>query len=219
MARTKFLSNNLNAILDTIAFSEGTSTSSVTKDDGYDVIVSGVTGDETFIDYSTHPFAKGRPSKVINSKGLKSSAAGRYQFMLKDYAYYVNKLDLPDFGPESQDRWAIQLIKERKALTLIDQGKFEDVIALIRNLWASLPGAGYGQFEHSINDLKNIYLLKGGKLWDSKPSLQLDLQESLPQSLPTLKVEVKQTPIIQSKTELKKPAGLLNLIMRLFKRN
>ncbi|WP_414606050.1 lysozyme [Stenotrophomonas pavanii] len=155
--------SNVLAFLDMLAWSEGTSTSPATKNQGYDVIVTGADRKpEIFNDYSVHPFAQGRKSKVINSKGLTSNASGRYQFMLKDYAHYRALLKLPDFGPLSQDRWAIQLIRERRALALIQAGKVEDAIARVRNIWASLPGAGYGQPEHNLAALLAVYRKAGG---------------------------------------------------------
>jgi len=48
------------AFLDLIAEAEVTSTSAVTKNDGYDIIVNGVDEHEIFTDYSAHPFATGR---------------------------------------------------------------------------------------------------------------------------------------------------------------
>jgi muramidase (phage lysozyme) len=154
---------NVVAFLSMLAWSEGTSTSPATKDRGYDVIVTGADRvPEVFTDYSVHPFSRGRKSKRINSKGLTSNASGRYQFMLKDYAHYRSLLRLPDFGPLSQDLWAIQLIRERRALTLIQAGKIEDAIARVRNIWASLPGAGYGQPEHKLADLLAVYRKAGG---------------------------------------------------------
>ncbi|WP_213239617.1 glycoside hydrolase family 24 protein [Citrobacter braakii] len=157
------ISKNLQALLDTLAWSEGTSTSPATKCNGYDVIVTGVDGNpEIFTDFSDHPFNKGRPSKQINSRGLTSNASGRYQFMLKDWAYYKAQLGLPDFSPESQDKWAIQLIKERKALPDIEAGNIASAVSKCRNIWASLPGAGYGQREHSMDDLITRYKAAGG---------------------------------------------------------
>ncbi|QTK37279.1 MULTISPECIES: glycoside hydrolase family 24 protein [Xanthomonas] len=156
---------NVVAFLDMLAHSEGTSTSSATKNDGYDVIVTGADRrPEVFADYSRHPFAGGRKSKAINSKGLTSNASGRYQFMLKDYAHYRDLLKLPDFGPLSQDRWALQLIKERRAIADIQAGRFVEAVAKVRNLWASLPGAGYGQPEHKIEKLIAAYKKAGGKV-------------------------------------------------------
>jgi muramidase (phage lysozyme) len=156
---------NVTAFLDMLAVSEGTSTSPATKNDGYDVIVTGIDRKpEVFTDYSAHPFSTGRQSKTINSKGLTSNASGRYQFMLKDYAHYRDQLRLPDFGPLSQDRWALQLINERRALPDIKAGRFDAAVTKVRNLWASLPGAGYGQPEHGIDKLRAAYVKAGGLL-------------------------------------------------------
>ncbi|HAU5660008.1 glycoside hydrolase family 104 protein [Citrobacter sp. Cf140] len=157
------ISKNLQALLDALAWSEGTSISPATKCNGYDVIVTGIDGKpEIFTDFSDHPFNKGRPSKQINSRGLTSNASGRYQFMLKDWAHYKALLRLPDFGPESQDKWAIQLIKERKALADIEAGNIVSAVNKCRNIWASLPGAGYGQREHNMDDLIARYKASGG---------------------------------------------------------
>lgn len=157
------ISKNLKAFLDALAWSEGTSTCPATKCNGYDVIVTGIDGiPELFRDFSDHPFNNGRRSKVINNKGLTSNASGRYQFMLKDWAHYKALLHLPDFSPESQDKWAIQLIKERKALPDIEAGNIASAISKCRNIWASLPGAGYGQPEHKMDDLIAKYKSYGG---------------------------------------------------------
>lgn len=159
------MTNNQQAFLDMIAHSEGTSTSPATRCNGYDVIVTGADRKpEIFTDFSDHPFASGRPSKVINSRGLKSSASGRYQFMLKDWAHYRAQLGLPDFGPEAQDKWALQLIRECRALPLIEAGRFDDAVAKCAHIWASLPGAGYGQHENKLADLRAAYANAGGAL-------------------------------------------------------
>lgn len=159
------ISNNLHAFLDMLAWSEGTSTSPATKNNGYDVIVTGADKKpEVFTDYSDHPFNNGRPSKVINSRGLTSNASGRYQFMLRDWSHYKGLLNLPDFSPVSQDKWAIQLIKERRALADIEAGNIVQAINNCRNIWASLPGAGYGQFEHKVESLIKQYQKAGGVL-------------------------------------------------------
>ncbi|HHT0933713.1 glycoside hydrolase family 24 protein [Serratia sp. IR-2025] len=163
------ISNNLRAFLDMLAWSEGTSTSPATKNNGYDVIVTGADKKpEVFTDYSDHPFNKGRPSKVINSKGLTSNASGRYQFMLRDWAHYKGLLNLPDFSPSSQDKWAIQLIKERRALPDIEAGNIVQAINNCRNIWASLPGAGYGQFEHKLDRLIAKFKDAGGIVREAK---------------------------------------------------
>jgi len=84
--------------------------------------------------------------------------------MLRDWAHYKGLLNLPDFSPSSQDKWAIQLIKERRALADIEAGNIVKAINNCRNIWASLPGAGYGQFEHKVDPLIKQYQKAGGVL-------------------------------------------------------
>ena len=54
---------------------------------------------------------------------------------------------------KSQDAVALQQIKERGALPMIDRGDIRQAIDRCSNIWASLPGAGYGQFEHKADGL------------------------------------------------------------------
>lgn len=159
------MNENRQAFLDMLSVSEGTSTSPATQNNGYDVIVTGVDGvPEVFTDYSDHPFANGRPPKQVNSAGLYSTASGRYQQMLHWWPAYKKQLNLADFGPPSQDLLAIQLIRECQALPLIDAGSFDDAVHACRSRWASLPGAGYGQFENSMDKLRAAYVAAGGEL-------------------------------------------------------
>ena len=48
---------------------------------------------------------------------------------------------------------ALQQVKERGALPMIDRGDIRQAIDRCSNIWASLPGAGYGQFEHKADSL------------------------------------------------------------------
>ena len=48
---------------------------------------------------------------------------------------------------------ALQQIKERGALPMIDRGDIRQAIDRCSNIWASLPGAGYGQFERHDHDI------------------------------------------------------------------
>ena len=59
---------------------------------------------------------------------------------------------LKDFS-ESRDAVALQQIDERGALPMIDRGDIRQAIDRCSNIWASLPGAGYGQFEHKADSL------------------------------------------------------------------
>ena len=50
----------------------------------------------------------------------------------------------------------MQQIKERGALPMIDRGDIRQAIDRCSNIWASLPGAGYGQFEHELTAVKKV---------------------------------------------------------------
>lgn len=153
-------SPNALAFLDMLSIAEGTSTSKYTRNDGYDVIVGGIDSPNIFTSYAYHP----QILVTVNRKGLKSTAAGRYQQMKNDWPHYKALLKLPDFGPISQDRLALQHIKECRAIADVHAGRFEAAVSKCRNIWASLPGAGYGQREHKLADLIAYYIAAGGKL-------------------------------------------------------
>lgn len=135
---------NVRAFLDTIAYSEGAD---------YNTLVGG----GTFDDFSDHPrrYITVRP-------GLVSSAAGRYQFLARTWDGLRARLGLPDFSPASQDAGAIELIRQRGALRDVQAGRFASAIDKVRPIWASLPGAGYGQPERSFQQLQAVYAQAGG---------------------------------------------------------
>lgn len=152
MTRLVGIHPNLSAFLDMLAVSEGTSTIKA-SDDGYNVLVGG----KLFDSYAEHP------NIVVElSPTLKSTAAGRYQLLYRFWPPYRTQLVLPDFGPESQDKIALQLIRECKATSLLIQGELEAAIAACASRWASLPGAGYGQRENKIEALLDVYQRFGG---------------------------------------------------------
>lgn len=148
------------AFLDMLAWSEGTDKKrQPTNNRGYDVIVGG----SLFTDYSDHP----RKLVTLNPK-LKSTAAGRYQLLSRWWDAYRKQLGLKDFSPASQDAVALQQIKERRALELIDSGDIRQAIDRCSNIWASLPGAGYGQFEHKADNLIAKFKEAGGTVNEPK---------------------------------------------------
>jgi|SRR5215217_3063478 len=151
---------NVLAFLDALAWAEGTSTSKHTLDDGYDVVVGGIDSPNTFSSYRDHPAVLVQ----VNRKGLKSTAAGRYQLLLRYFRAYKVALNLPDFSPISQDKIAIRQIKEQGALLDVIAGRIGKAVDKCRNIWASLPGAGYGQHEHSLEDFISHYIAAGGKV-------------------------------------------------------
>lgn len=152
---------NERAFFDMLKVSEGTSTNKYTKNNGYDVIVNGIGGEpKIFTDYSKHP----NVLVTVNNKGLKSTAAGAYQILYKYWVAYKKQLGLKGFYPEDQDAIAMQLIKECKARDDINAGRIESAISKCRSRWASLPGAGYGQFEHKMDTLVSVFKKAGGTI-------------------------------------------------------
>lgn len=146
---------NVRAFLDMLAHSEIGPALLAISDNGYNVCVGSTPKKPIlFSDYSKHP-------KIRNVE-TNSDAAGRYQFMGRYWEHYKAQLDLPDFGPESQDLWALQLIRECRALKLIQEGRFPLAVEACRSRWASLPGAGYGQHENSLASLTDAYEAAGG---------------------------------------------------------
>lgn len=146
---------NLAAFLDMIAWAEGTDNGRQrTMDRGYDVVVGG----DNFVGYADHP----RIMVSLPALKIKSSAAGRYQLLSRYFDAYKRSLNLPDFSPASQDKIAIQQIRERRAIPAIERGDFETAVKAVKNIWASMPGAGYGQHEQHILKLAAAYEAAGG---------------------------------------------------------
>ena len=157
------ITKNLKAFLDMIAFSELGPSILAQSDDGYDVLVGSVPGNvRRFKSYADHP----RRLIVVMIKGrqVKSTAAGRYQILARYFDAYKQQLKLPDFGPDAQDRIAIQMIRECRALDDIEAGRFDVAARKCASRWASLPGAGYGQHENRLDDLRAVFVVAGGKL-------------------------------------------------------
>lgn len=131
---------NVRRFLLMIQKSEGT----LQYSDPYKVVVGG----GTFNDFSRHP------NRLIKlSPTLSSTAAGAYQFLFRTW----QGLHLPDFSPANQDKGAIMLIKQAGAYNDIINGNFAEAVYKVRKIWASLPGAGYGQRENKLADLKRFY--------------------------------------------------------------
>ena len=145
---------NERAFLDTIAFSEIGKKLLSMSDNGYNVIVGG----GLFTSYADHPRKLVRLPKL----GVSSTAAGRYQLLSKYYDHYKALLGLRDFSPASQDAIALQQIREFRALVLINAGKFDDAVHKLRTIWASFPGAGYGQHEQKLHILRDEFIRCGG---------------------------------------------------------
>lgn len=145
------------AFLDMIAVSEIGVPLLAESDDGYNVLVGSTPSKPLlFKSYADHP-------NVLNT-ALHSTAAGRYQILYRWWKIYKAQMFLRDFSPISQDRYALQQLREHGALPYIDAGKFELAVAKCANVWASLPGAGYGQHENQIENLQAAYEAAGGEV-------------------------------------------------------
>ena len=128
------INNQRKAFLDMLAWSEDINGRLETRNHGYDVIVGG----ELFTDYSDHP----RKLVTLNPK-LKSNRLDAVARWDACAATWPERLLSKKSG-----RCGVQQIKERGALPMIDRGDIRQAIDRCSNIWASLPGAGYGQFRH-----------------------------------------------------------------------
>lgn len=142
------------AFRDMLAYAEGTA-----GPNGYRTLFGG----GLFEGFEDHPRIY---AGFTNSRGerLRTSAAGRYQFLARTWDALAKKLDLQDFGPESQDRACMELVRERGALADVRAGRFSDAVRKCAPTWASLPGAGYAQPERKLSQLVATYQSAGGTL-------------------------------------------------------
>ena len=158
---------NVSAFLEAIARAEGTAQ----RADPYRVCYG---YRHTIISLKEHPAVSGewKGERLSDDMcraagfgpGCVSTAAGKYQLIRPTWQALKTRLQLPDFGPASQDRAAIQLLKDSGALGAIEKGQFSFAVAAARKTWASLPGAGYAQPERSLSFLQTAYLNAGGTL-------------------------------------------------------
>jgi muramidase (phage lysozyme) len=154
-------SKNIQAFLDTIAVSELGEKLVKLSDNGYNVIVGSTPAKpDLFTSYKDHP------RKMVKlPNGITSSAAGRYQILKRYFDIYKGLLKLTSFDPASQDKIALQLIKECKALDDVEAGRFDVAIDKCKSRWASFPGANYtNQNMHTMEHLRSVFLKYGGKL-------------------------------------------------------
>ncbi|MBN3811713.1 glycoside hydrolase family 104 protein [Paraburkholderia sp. Ac-20347] len=145
------------AFLDMLAGSEIGPALLAATQNGYNVLVGSTPAHPlTFPSYAAHP-------DILN-RALNSTAAGRYQLLYRYWLSYSKMLNLPDFGPLSQDKIALQQIRECNALPFIDAGNFAHAVALCSRIWASLPGNDYGQHQNTIALLQSYFTAAGGAL-------------------------------------------------------
>lgn len=159
MFESTTLQKRVQAFLDLIAWSEGTSIHPLTKCNGYDVIVTGEQGPEVFHDFTCHPFTLGRkPVRVRdNPTLLESTASGRYQISLPTWTDLVHRYHIGSFTTQNQDRAALALLVDCKALDHIYRQELELAFEAASLEWASFPGNLYGQGAHDTATLIDNY--------------------------------------------------------------
>lgn len=147
---------NVRAFLDMIAMAEGTD-----GPEGYRVMFGYPRfSDRLITSWADHP--RKYFSFTAGGRTQKTSAAGRYQFLVGTWDELRKKLGLQDFSPASQDAACIELIRQRGALADVRAGRVASAITKCAKTWASLPGAGYGQPEQQLGKLLYAYRQAGG---------------------------------------------------------
>ena len=151
---------NVLAFLDMLAVSEGTADQG---DDGYNVLVgSSKAHPNLFQDYNQHPHKLIGLTDKDGKIKLHSTAAGRYQILWFIWDTLRRRYDFKDFLPVTQDAACIWLIRDAQAFPDIIAGDFASAVSKCRKIWASLPGAGYGQHENQLVTLEAAYKSAGG---------------------------------------------------------
>lgn len=157
--------DNVRAFLALIRYAEGT-------DRGPDPYRVCYGYRHTIIDLRDHPAITGEWSgevlpdemcrKAGYGPGCISSAAGAYQLIKPTWRGIRDRLRLPDFGPDSQDRAALYLVENRGALADVFAGQIQTAVAKCAREWASLPGNQAGQPQRRKDDLLAVYTRAGG---------------------------------------------------------
>lgn len=128
----------------------------------------------TIVDLSFHPAEPREPNGAIEwpgepitsgiYAGEHSTAAGRYQLILKTFLTLKAQMRLTNFTVGAQDACAIALIRQHGAFQDVYLGAIRSAIAKCHNEWASLPGGSSGEPEHPIEFLLDRYTAAGGMI-------------------------------------------------------
>lgn len=160
MARITGQDPRVCAFLDMLKVSELGEALIAKSDDGYNVLVGSTPSHlNLFTCYADHP----RILVHLPNLGISSSAAGAYQIIAPTFDGLSMTSGIRSFSPISQDSMAVMLLKQCGAFPHILKGglanPMETAAAIVKAapIWASLPGAGYGQHENRMLDLLRIY--------------------------------------------------------------
>jgi muramidase (phage lysozyme) len=142
------------AFLDVIAYAEGTcafSAQQLEQECGYKMLYGG----GSFSSFHDHP--RKNLGYLSNKRLLKSTAAGRYQILARTWDTWAPVLQLRTFSPKNQDKLALALIRQCGALQDVIYGRYQKAFKKVCSIWASLPGAPYGQRVLSHAKLIRLY--------------------------------------------------------------
>ncbi len=114
-------------------------------------------GYEYFDDLSAHP------NRVVREDGYASSAAGAYQIIRATWRWLVSRYGFADFQPETQDAAAVALLIHRDALEGVRAGRLEEATRKAAREWASLPFSPYGQPMRTMDFVRRVFKLPGGR--------------------------------------------------------
>lgn len=103
-----------------------------------------IVGGSKFSDFRAHPRVVG-----LRTAEGPSTAAGKYQIVGTTYDAVAPKLGIRDFSPDSQDKIAVELIRQKGALEDVRNGNFDAAIGKLGGTWASLPSSPYSQPKRS----------------------------------------------------------------------
>lgn len=140
---------------------------------------------ESFEDHPRIRFYEKDDEFIRNGKKDYTTAAGAYQITESTWNPLAKKYGLNDFGPTNQDIAALALIHEKGAIPDILAGRIREAIAKCSRVWASLPGAGYGQPEIKLQKALQVYQDFGGHL-SSVPGSQTPKAEVKKMAFPIL---------------------------------
>ena len=158
------MNNNVNAFLTALRVGEGTA-----GRDGWRTLMGGA----LFDSFADHPARLGWRGTPLSASmcagagfgpGCVSTAAGAFQINKPTWNRLADKLGLTDFTQASQEAAAIELIREKGALSDVAAGRVAAAVSKVRRVWASLPGAGYGQGEVALASFVNHYANAGGSV-------------------------------------------------------
>jgi muramidase (phage lysozyme) len=135
---------------------------------------------------STFQIGNDHPRKVITAGGYTSTAAGRYQILAGTWDDFIRSRGgaIP-FDEAGQDACALWLIDQRKATQDVQAGRLRVAIDKVCRIWASLPGAPYGQPTRSYAYCEQHYLAAGGQIAGS--SAEVPTNSPVPIAVPIVK--------------------------------